>query len=239
MSEPQGAPRRAIIARCPVRAACCMVCRMRRGYLYFSISVSGASVLAIEILGTRIIGPFYGVDIFVWSALITVTLAALAAGYWLGGVWADRKASYARFASLFVAAGLLILLAPAARSPIIEVSRSLDRRAAVLASSLALFFPPLAILGMVSPCALKLRAQYLDEVGRTAGNLYAVSTLAGVGGSLLMGFVLVPNVGVSRLVAAIGFILAATGFVGVLDAVRTFRGRPLGGSSRSPFAQRE
>ena len=50
---------------------------MKHKYLYLSISVSGASVLAIEILGTRILGPFYGVSLFLWSALITVTLAAL------------------------------------------------------------------------------------------------------------------------------------------------------------------
>ena len=49
--------------------------------LYIVVFVSGAAVLAIEILGTRILGPFYGVSLFLWSALITVTLLALSVGY--------------------------------------------------------------------------------------------------------------------------------------------------------------
>jgi hypothetical protein len=54
---------------------------MNLATLYTVVSVSGASVLAIEILGTRILGPFYGVSLFLWPALITITLAALAVGY--------------------------------------------------------------------------------------------------------------------------------------------------------------
>ena len=46
--------------------------------------------MMIEVLGTRILGPFYGVSLFVWSSLISVTLIALALGYYLGGIAADR-----------------------------------------------------------------------------------------------------------------------------------------------------
>ncbi len=58
--------------------------------LYVIVFISGAVVLAIEIVGTRVLGPFYGVSLFLWSALITVTLAALSVGYAVGGRWADR-----------------------------------------------------------------------------------------------------------------------------------------------------
>ncbi|MCU0639763.1 MAG: fused MFS/spermidine synthase [Candidatus Krumholzibacteria bacterium] len=187
---------------------------MNKTYLYVSISVSGASVLAVEILGTRIIGPFYGVDLFLWSALISVTLAALAAGYWLGGRWADRGPAMGRFSSLFVAAGLWLVLLPALRGTAMEIARPLPHRAELLSAAAMLFFPPLAVLGMVSPYALKLRVRSVGEVGRSAGNLYAVSTLASVGAALLVGFVLVPNFGVKSLASAIGIILAATGAAG-------------------------
>jgi len=50
---------------------------MKNFFLYIIVFIGGASVLAIEILGTRILGPFYGVSLFLWSALITVTLIAL------------------------------------------------------------------------------------------------------------------------------------------------------------------
>ncbi len=54
---------------------------MKNIFLYVIVFTGGASVLAIEILGTRILGPFYGVSLFLWSALITVTLIALSIGY--------------------------------------------------------------------------------------------------------------------------------------------------------------
>lgn len=189
---------------------------MSRAYIYLAISVSGASVLAIEILGTRIIGPFFGVDIFLWSTLIAVTLAALAAGYWLGGRWADRRPSPRRFAALFIAAGVYIAAAPIIRGPVVAAASSLDRFAGMSAASFALFFPPLAILGMVSPYALKLRTGSLSEVGRSAGDLYAISTVASVAAALLTGFVLIPSFGVKSLTTAIGLALAATGVAGLL-----------------------
>ena len=189
---------------------------MKHGYLYLSIAVCGAAVLAIEILGTRILGPFYGVSISLWSALITVTLAALSVGYALGGRWADRKLSRARFASLLVAAGIWIILVPVIRAPFMAAAGRLGPRAAMVAASLMLFFVPLAILGMASPFALRLRAQSLGEIGSAAGNLSAISTLAGVAAALCTGFVLMPNFGVSSITAATGIALVLAGIPGLL-----------------------
>ena len=61
-----------------------------RWYINLAVIVSGGSVLAVEILGTRLIGPFYGGSLYLWSALIGITLGALSLGYALGGRWADR-----------------------------------------------------------------------------------------------------------------------------------------------------
>ncbi len=64
-----------------------------RFLIYFLVAVSGAAVLAIELFGTRVLGPFYGVSLCLWSALIVVTLLSLSCGYYLGGRWADRNPS--------------------------------------------------------------------------------------------------------------------------------------------------
>ncbi len=189
---------------------------MKHKYLYLSISISGASVLAIEILGTRILGPFYGVSLFLWSALITVTLAALAAGYALGGRWADRGATYPRLGSLLAGAGVWLVAVPWIRNPLLHLAEPFGLRFAALAAALILFFIPLMLLGMVSPYAIKLRASRIEEIGRSAGNLYAVSTLASVVAALLTGFYLIPNFGVYRLTLAVGAILIATAIPGFL-----------------------
>jgi spermidine synthase len=172
--------------------------------LHAVVFIAGAAVLAIEILGTRVLGPFYGADLFLWSALITVTLVALAAGYWLGGRWADRGARLSGLAWPLAAAGLWLIAVPWLRRPLLAAPSALGLRAAVLVAAFALFAPPLALLGMVSPYAIRLRAASLSEVGRAAGDLWALSTLAGVLSALATGFWLVPHVGVSRLLRGVG-----------------------------------
>ena len=177
---------------------------MNRPALFLVVSLSGACVLALEILGTRVLGPFYGVSLFLWSALISVTLAALAAGYALGGRWADRGPRATRLSAVLAAAGLWVILIPWLRAPLLAASEGWGLRAAVLATSFALFFPPLTLLGMVSPYAIRLSARRVEEVGRVSGDLFAVSTLASVAAALLTGFVLIPSLGVTRLLLLVG-----------------------------------
>src|SRR5262245_27398638 len=67
-----------------------------------TVLIGGASVMVVEILGSRILAPNFGTTLHVWSALITVTLAALAVGYAVGGRVADR---YPGFGSLMIVMG--------------------------------------------------------------------------------------------------------------------------------------
>ena len=39
-----------------------------------SLGLNGFFILSLEIMGARLIAPYYGSTIFVWSSLITVTL---------------------------------------------------------------------------------------------------------------------------------------------------------------------
>lgn len=187
---------------------------MSRLLLHFVVAVSGACVLAVEIAGTRILGPFYGVSLFLWSALIGVTLAALAVGYALGGRWADRGPTAVRLAALLAVAGSWLVLVPFAVRPVLGLGEPFGLRASVLVTSTLLFFPPLLALGMVSPYAIRLRARSLDEVGRVAGDLYAISTVASVAGAIATGFWFIPLLGTRGLVLGVGGVLLATaGFV--------------------------
>ena len=97
--------------------------------LYAVVAICGAVVLVLEILGTRILGPFYGVSLYLWSALISVTLASLSAGYWLGGRWADRRPEAGFLARLILIAGLWTAAIPWLRQPLLaEKSAETERR---------------------------------------------------------------------------------------------------------------
>ena len=58
-----------------------------RGMLYLVAGWSGFYVMAIELLGGRVLAPFFGSSIYVWGAIITVFMLALSLGYLCGGRW--------------------------------------------------------------------------------------------------------------------------------------------------------
>lgn len=197
---------------------------MSRPTLFTVISISGACVLVLEILGTRVLGPFYGVSLFLWSALISVTLAALAAGYALGGRAAQGAPGAGRVSAVLVAAGLWVLLVPVLRDPVVHLAAGLGLRTAVMIAAALLFFPPLLMLGMVSPLAIRIASRHLDEVGRVSGDLFAVSTLASVLAAVATGFWLIPVLGVTRLLIGVA---AALLFAAALARLGSRPGWPM------------
>lgn len=160
---------------------------------YLTIFINGAVILIIEILGTRILAPFYGSTIFVWSSLITVTMASLALGYFFGGKIADEKPDLDLLYWIILIAGLSVSIVPVIDKFVLLRTDSLGIRLGPLVSSFFLFFLPLFFLGMVSPFGVKIETKLVDNLGTNAGNLYALSTLGSLFGALLAGFYLVPG----------------------------------------------
>lgn len=173
-----------------------------------ALFVSGAAVMVLEILGTRMIGPHFGVGLFVWTSLITVTLVALALGYWLGGSLADRWPSLNCFAGLLFAAACAVTIIPLLREPVLADAWRFGLRGGSLVAAITLFFPALLLLGMVSPFAVRLEACGAERAGRSAGRLYAISTAGSVLGALLTGFVLVPFLRVPMVLMLVAIALA-------------------------------
>ena len=167
--------------------------------LYGTVTISGAAVMMLELLGTRIIGPFYGVSLYVWSSLISVALIALALGYYLGGLVADRKTRF-RLSHAIALAGLTTAAIPFVCRPVLLWTNDLGLRAGAFTSALLLFALPLTCLGMVGPQVIELAARRAG-VGRAAGSVFAVSTVGSVVGTLLLGFFLLPALG-SRVILA-------------------------------------
>ncbi len=187
-----------------------------------AIFLAGACVMVLQVLGTRIIGPHYGVGLYVWTALISITLVALALGYWLGGKLADRRPSLLWFAGVLLLAAAAVGLIPLLRGFVIEAGWRFGLRGGALLSAGVLFFPPLFLLGMISPYAIRLEASGAEVAGRSAGRLYAISTAGSVFGAMLAGFYLVPNFRVPVLLAATAGALA---FAAVLSAAPGLRRR--------------
>lgn len=180
-------------------------------YLPLSLFCSGACSLVLEIVGARLVAPYYGTSLHVWSALITVTLVALALGYAWGGRQADRHPHLLLFARLLTAAGLTAAALPWLRGPVLQSSAPLGVMGGALASAGALLGPALMLLGALGPVATRLRAAGAHEVGRRSGDAWAVSTAGSVAGAALAGFVLVPSLPVPQILLGVAALLLALG----------------------------
>lgn len=178
-------------------------------YLLVTALISGAMVMVLEVLGSRVIGPFFGASLFVWTSLISVTLLALALGYAVGGWLIDRRESANLLYLTLGVAGCITLMIPLIKLQVIQWCLPLGLRAGSFASALILFGPPLFLLGCVSPQLAKVATRNLARLGRTVGGLYATSTIGSVGGTLITGFVLIELLSVDDIFRTVGVVLLA------------------------------
>lgn len=178
-------------------------------YLLFTAVICGALVMVIEVMGSRVVGPFFGVSLFVWTSLITVTMLALAAGYALGGYFSDRFQQPVFLFSIILLAGVLTLLVPAIKGPVLKACMPLGLRAGAFISTTILFGPALLLLGCVSPYLVKLVAREIHNIGRVVGSLYALSTIGSTVGTIVAGFFLIAYLGIDQIFTVIGGLLIA------------------------------
>lgn len=171
---------------------------------------AGAVLMALELLGSRLLAPTLGSSIFVWGSLIGVVLAALSAGYALGGAAADRWPSRAGPALVLVlAAAWTLLLAARGEGWVASLAGwTADPRWGALMASACLFLPPGLLLGSISPWVVRLAAPATHRVGRVAGNLYAISNAGSIAGTLATSFWLIPWLPAGTILKALAVILA-------------------------------
>ena len=181
--------------------------------IYAVAFVTGAIVMSFEMLGSRYLNPYFGSGIYTWAALISTVLIALMAGYFLGGMLADRTASPAVLALTVIIGSLYLLALPAFAQAILEfVLASVDDiRAGSLISALALMFFPVTFLGMYSPFAIRLLLRSAQRSGRVSGAVYGISTAGAIVGTLGTTFFLIPTIGSRAITLTLGALGLAAG----------------------------
>ena len=175
--------------------------------LEITVFTTGAVLMIFELLGSRMLAPFIGTSIYVWSSIIGVIMASLSLGYFFGGKFADRRADYLCLSAIMFAAGIAILATYFSYEPILRslvALRSLEIIA--LIASLVLFAIPGILIGTITPYAVKLKLKDVKTTGTTVGTLYSISTFGSIVGTFLAGFVLIPFFGTKEVLITIGIL---------------------------------
>ncbi|MGI8632835.1 MAG: spermidine synthase, partial [Solirubrobacterales bacterium] len=173
-------------------------------YLLALVFVVGSASLGSEIAAARLLAPFFGASTIVWANTIGVVLVALSIGYAVGGRIADRRPTLRALCTLVLGASILLAIVPFLARPFLKVSaEALDSISAgafagSLVGVLAMIAVPVMMLGAASPWAIRLAIPAVDQTGRVAGRMYAVSTAGSLVGTMVSALVLIPVIGTQR-----------------------------------------
>jgi MFS family permease len=158
-----------------------------------AVFINGFAIMGIELLGGRVLSPYFGTSVYVWGSIITIFMLSLSLGYLWGGRLSSRKPSAKIFALFFFAAAILslpiIFFADWTMTQVFMVVE--DPRYGSLLSAILLYFLPICFMGMVSPYSIRLLVSSQEHSGRMAGLLYFISTLGSALGTLMTSFYLV------------------------------------------------
>ncbi len=179
--------------------------------------VSGFIIMAIELLGGRILAPYFGSSIYVWGSIITVFMLSLSIGYLVGGRLSLLQPNLVRYGCFYAGAAVLLLPLILWSNQIMEVLflQIEDPRYGSLVVSMMLFFLPTAVMGMIAPYSVRLLVMDSERSGHVAGTLYFISTLGSAIGTLATSFYLVLWFEVNQILITMGIMLALAGALAI------------------------
>jgi len=174
---------------------------MNLNYIKIILIVSfleGASVMGVELIGAKLIAPWFGTSLYVWTSVLGISMLGLASGYYIGGHLSYRQTHRALLKKLLLLAALFVGIMPLTATLIMSVTQMMDVRLGSMIASIVFIFPPLLLMGMVSPIVIRYCTVKQAHAGKIAGLVFASSTVGGVLSVLLSGFYFIPILGLNN-----------------------------------------
>jgi MFS family permease len=151
---------------------------------------AGFSIMCFELLGGKLLAPYFGSSVYVWGSIITVFMLALSIGYLIGGKFSLFAPSVFRYGLIYIAAAIAIVptifFSEQVMDAVFEVLE--DPRYGSLMASTLMFLVPTVIMGMIAPYSVRILTESKNSSGQTAGFLYFVSTLGSAIGTIVTSF---------------------------------------------------
>lgn len=170
--------------------------------------IEGGALMACELLSAKMLAPYFGSSIFVWSAVLGVTLASLALGYYQGGTLSMHEKRDKIVLTVLIAAGLFLMFLPFTAQLVLTYAQYFSFRQGVLIAAILIILPPVTCMGMVSPLMVANLDHSIESAGKRAGLIYTISTSGGILATFTYGFYIIPKFGLIFPSVFTGFILA-------------------------------
>jgi spermidine synthase len=185
------------------------------------IFVTGAAILALELLASRILTPYFGVSLYIWSGILSITLVSLAAGYWRGGVLAAGKAGHPPppeklaylFARMPALAAIAIVGACLLYPYLFHRLAQFDLVVGAFVACVVLLFVPLFVTSAMNPLLVAILLRQSAARGELAdagaGRVFFISTLGSVAGVIVTAFFLIQYMSNFAASLTVAVVLAA------------------------------
>ena len=185
-----------------------------------ALGASGFASLTLQVIWTRLLAQILGPTTYAFSIVVAIFIIGIAGGAAIASRLVSRITPAVGLAcSLLISSGLalaaaasvdwaLVTIANIVTQPNVQFADVLQRQVLLVA---ALLLPMTLAFGAAFPFAVALGTGREESVTENIGLIYAVNTIGAILGSLLAGFVLVPEVGLHnsiRLAATLGVIAA-------------------------------
>jgi spermidine synthase len=181
----------------------------KKQFLYTLSFIEGGVVMSTELVGAKILAPYFGTSLYVWACVMALTLGGLACGYFVGGRLSVQKNHEKILMTSVLCAAIYICCLPMLTFLFVYLASNFSLIPAVLVSSSVVLFPPVFIMGMVSPLIIKSITTTHEEVGKKSGEIYAISTLGGICFTFITAFYSIPQWGLTITLIINAGLLAA------------------------------
>ncbi|MFP6747470.1 MAG: fused MFS/spermidine synthase [Alphaproteobacteria bacterium] len=172
---------------------------------------TGAVTLSLELLASRIMTPYFGVSLYIWTGILAITLTFLAVGYRYGGKLSQAAASERDLEVTFLAApiysALAIALSVALYPALFPYLSQADLIVGSFLGAAILLALPLIMLSALNPLLIGLQREKANAGDAGAGRIFFISTIGSVVGVLLTAFIFIPNATNYRAMLILGLIL--------------------------------
>lgn len=188
---------------------------MKKYKLETIVFLGGAIGMGLELIAARILSPYVGSSNVVWTSIIGIILISMSLGYWIGGKSADKEANLNQLANILLCSALATSTIPLLETCVVKILAGIIPNLIISAilCAIIVFSIPSFILAMISPYAVKIKSKEETQIGSLSGKISSLSTIGSIVGTFLMGFLLIPNIGVSNINISITIILVVMSLI--------------------------
>lgn len=191
--------------------------KLKRNILLSISFIEGGSLMAAELISAKLLAPYFGSSLFVWSTVLATTLGGLAIGYFTGGVLSKKPRKDLILLLTVIYSAVALMTMPFIAQFIASQGYTGSFNRSVLIAAIYTILPPVIGMGMVSPLVIANLTESKEESGKVSGTVYAISTVGGILFTFIFGFYIIPEFGLIIPAILTGLLL------GLLPAIYLFK----------------